>query len=75
MEELVIRPSMKFIKLGYAAVILLVAASIVDRLKFEIPREFGNPRVHMQRPARGLCDGKRSGGRNGERRAAMYARG
>jgi uncharacterized membrane protein YdbT with pleckstrin-like domain len=29
MEELVIRPSMKFIKLGYAAVILLVAASIV----------------------------------------------
>ena len=35
MEELVIRPTMKFVKLGYAAVIVLVIASVVAQNQFK----------------------------------------
>jgi len=37
MEELVIRPTMKFVKLGYAAVIVLLLAGIVAQSRIKLP--------------------------------------
>ena len=35
MEELIVRPSTKFIKLGYAAVILLIIGAVIVQNQFK----------------------------------------
>src|SRR5579859_4261113 len=40
MSEMIIRPTMKFIYMGYSLVILIVAASVVATLHFQWPSRF-----------------------------------